>query len=94
MAEGNAAGPLTFAVTGGEPRVDLSLRMDVDGAFIADVMTERSLAQPPPIRLGSFRGRLPAATRETLASQVNTADLGWNFNAGFYGSLYDELMKR
>ena len=33
------------------------------------------------------------ATRDTLATQVNTADLGWNFNAGFYGSLYDELTK-
>ena len=33
------------------------------------------------------------ATRETLAMQVNTADLGWNFNAPFYGSLYDELKK-
>ena len=33
------------------------------------------------------------ATRDTLAMQVNTADLGWNFNAAFYGSLYDELKK-
>ena len=33
------------------------------------------------------------ATRDTLAMQVNTADLGWMFNAGFYGSLYDELKK-
>ena len=33
------------------------------------------------------------ATRETLAMQVKTDDLGWNFNAQFYGSLYDELKK-
>lgn len=33
------------------------------------------------------------ATRETLAMQVKTDDLGWTFNAGFYGSLYDELKK-
>ena len=33
------------------------------------------------------------ATRDTLAMQVNTSDLGWNFNAAFYGSLYDELTK-
>jgi cyclase len=32
------------------------------------------------------------ATRETLASQVKQDDLGWNFNAGFFGNLYDELM--
>ena len=34
------------------------------------------------------------ATKETLASQVKTEDLGWMFNAGFYGSLYDELTKK
>ena len=34
------------------------------------------------------------ATRDTLASQVKTDDLGWMFNAGFYGSLYDELTKK
>ena len=33
-------------------------------------------------------------TRETLASQVKTDDIGWNFNAQFYGSLYDELTKK
>ena len=33
------------------------------------------------------------ATRETLASQMKTDDLGWNFNAQFYGSLYDEMKK-
>ena len=34
------------------------------------------------------------ATKETLAMQVKTDDLGWTFNAGFYGSLYDELSKK
>ena len=34
------------------------------------------------------------ATRETLAMQVKTDDIGWNFNAQFYGSLYDELTKK
>ena len=33
------------------------------------------------------------ATRDTLAMQVDTSDLGWMFNAAFYGSLYDELKK-
>jgi cyclase len=33
------------------------------------------------------------ATRDTLASQMKTDDLGWRFNPGFYGSLYDELTK-
>ena len=34
------------------------------------------------------------ATRDTLATQVKTDDIGWNFNAQFYGSLYDELTKK
>ena len=34
------------------------------------------------------------ATKEQLAMQVKTDDLGWMFNAGFYGSLYDELTKK
>jgi len=34
------------------------------------------------------------ATKEQLAKQMKTDDLGWMFNAGFYGSLYDELTKK
>jgi glyoxylase-like metal-dependent hydrolase (beta-lactamase superfamily II) len=33
------------------------------------------------------------ATRDTLAAQVKTDDLGWTFNPQFYGSLYDELSR-
>jgi glyoxylase-like metal-dependent hydrolase (beta-lactamase superfamily II) len=33
------------------------------------------------------------ATRETLAMQVRTDDLGWTFQPAFYGSLYDEIAK-
>jgi cyclase len=34
------------------------------------------------------------ATKDQLASQVKTDDLGWMFQAAFYGSLYDELTKK
>lgn len=34
------------------------------------------------------------ATKDTLAMQMKTDDLGWMFNAAFYGSLYDELTKK
>jgi glyoxylase-like metal-dependent hydrolase (beta-lactamase superfamily II) len=34
------------------------------------------------------------ATKEQLASQVKTDDLGWQFNPQFYGQLYDELTKK
>jgi cyclase len=33
------------------------------------------------------------ATRDTLASQVKTEDLGWQLNPQFFGQLYDELKK-
>ena len=33
------------------------------------------------------------ATREQLAAQVKTDDLGWQFNPQFFGQLYDELKK-
>jgi glyoxylase-like metal-dependent hydrolase (beta-lactamase superfamily II) len=34
------------------------------------------------------------ATKETLATQVKTDDLGWKLNAAFYGQLYDELAQK
>ncbi len=34
------------------------------------------------------------ATRDQLAAQVKTDDLGWTFNAAFYGGLYDELQAK
>src|SRR5688572_25956656 len=33
------------------------------------------------------------ATRDTLASQVKTDDLGWQFNPKFFNQLYDELTR-
>ena len=34
------------------------------------------------------------ASKDTLAMQVKTDDLGWTFQPAFYGSLYDELTKK
>jgi glyoxylase-like metal-dependent hydrolase (beta-lactamase superfamily II) len=34
------------------------------------------------------------ATRDQLAMQVRTEDLGWQFNPQFFGQLYDELTKK
>jgi len=34
------------------------------------------------------------ASKDQLAAQVKTDDLGWQFNAGFWGSFYDELSKK
>jgi len=33
------------------------------------------------------------ATKDQLASQVKTDDLGWQFQPAFFGSLYDELTR-
>jgi len=60
--------PLTFGVSGGNPRVDLAMRVEADGSAVVDVLTVWSLAQPSPARLGAFRGRLPTATLEALAT--------------------------
>ena len=40
---------------------------------------------------GAVKG---GATRETLAAQMKTDDLGWQFNPQFYGQLYDELTRK
>lgn len=34
------------------------------------------------------------ATRDTLAMQVDTTDLGWKFNAQVFGGIYDEVTKK
>jgi cyclase len=34
------------------------------------------------------------ATRDTLAMQVDTTDLGWKFNPQVFGGIYDEITKR
>jgi len=34
------------------------------------------------------------ATRDQLAAQIKTDDLGWQFNPMFYGQLYDELTRK
>ena len=34
------------------------------------------------------------ATRDQLASEVKTDDLGWQFAPQFYGQLYDELARK
>ena len=34
------------------------------------------------------------ATKDTLATMVDTTDLGWKFNAQVYGGIYDEITKK
>ena len=62
--------PVTFSVSNSRPPVDLSLRAAEDGSFVVDILTQASLAQRLPVRLGAFRGRLAP---ETLARLVGVA---------------------
>jgi hypothetical protein len=71
--DGRVPFPVTFSVSGSNPRVDLSLRAAEDGTFIVDVLTETSLGQRPPARLGAFRGRLQPETLERLAGVAAAA---------------------
>jgi cyclase len=70
-----------IAIAGrGEPKS----RADVE-AFRTKMATLISRAQDA-IKAG--------ATRETLASMVNTEDLGWKLNPNVFGNLFDEITKK
>jgi glyoxylase-like metal-dependent hydrolase (beta-lactamase superfamily II) len=77
--------------------LDAILKLDWDMALAGrgGPMT-RADVEAYKAKWDTFMGRVKAAiskgaTRETLASQVQQEDLGWNFNASFFGNLYDEL---
>ena len=53
------------------------------GSSLADIMRETGLEK------GGIYNHF--SSKEQLASQVKTNDLGWMFNPQFYGQLYDEL---
>lgn len=62
--------PIRYGVQGGSTRVDLALDVASDGSFLADVLTDSSLPQTHPLRLGRFAGQLPP---EVLASLIEWA---------------------
>ncbi len=69
--------PLRYALSVPRPPMDLELTVAADGSFVADVLTEATLAQVPPVRLGSFRGSLLAESAAALAdSAVRVAASG------------------
>lgn len=65
--------PLRYAVHGGAPRVDLDLTITADAAVVVDVLTESSLPQRPPTRLGRFSGTVPAPVLDDLAAWAQNA---------------------
>jgi glyoxylase-like metal-dependent hydrolase (beta-lactamase superfamily II) len=77
--------------------LDSILKLDWDVALAGrgGPMT-RAEVQAYKAKWDTFMGRArdavsKGATRETLMSQVKQDDLGWNFNANFFGNLFDEL---
>jgi len=70
---GADAFPIRYAVHGGLPAVDLAVEVAADGAFLLDLLTEASLAQRQPARLGRFAGRLKPTLATRLARWAATA---------------------
>lgn len=76
-SSGDAAFPLVYAISAARPQVDISFEIDADGTFSVDVLTGPSLPQPPPLRLGRFRGRVDRSVAARLAGIVQrTAGTG------------------
>ena len=77
--------------------LDSILKLDWDVALAGrgGPMT-RAEVQAYKVKWDTFMTRVrdaisKGATKETLATQVKQDDLGWMFNAAFFGNLYDEL---
>jgi hypothetical protein len=67
--------PVRYGVGGGRPRIDLSVTVAADGTAEFDILSEESLPQSPPLRLGSFVGQIDAATTASLAGWASKAGL-------------------
>jgi glyoxylase-like metal-dependent hydrolase (beta-lactamase superfamily II) len=77
--------------------LDRILKLDFDTALAGrgNPMT-RADVQAYKAKWDTFMTRVrdavaKGATKDTLAAQVKQDDLGWAFNAAFFGNLYDEL---
>ena len=74
--------PIRYSVSGGTFQVDLTLEIAEDGSLAVEVLTESSLPQRHPVRLGRFAGRLePAVVRALTAwasalAASTSADMG------------------
>ena len=74
--------PIRYSVAGGTSQVDLTLEIAEDGSLAVEVLTESSLPQRHPVRLGRFAGRLePALVRALTAwasalAASTSADMG------------------
>jgi glyoxylase-like metal-dependent hydrolase (beta-lactamase superfamily II) len=77
--------------------LDSILKLDWDVALAGrGAPMTRAEVQAFKVKWDTFMSRVKeavskGATKDTLASQVKQDDLGWSFNAAFFGNLFDEL---
>ena len=79
--------------------LDGVLKLDFEMAISAAAIRRRGRGRELPQDLCALIGRATdaikgGASKDTLAMQVKTDDLGWQFNPQFYGQLYDELTRK
>ncbi|WP_163507492.1 hypothetical protein [Fodinicola acaciae] len=65
--------PIGFQIHGGTPAVAFSALVAEGGALTVDLLTAASLPQNPPVRLGSFAGRLSRSVADSLAAWAASA---------------------
>jgi hypothetical protein len=61
-------GSIVYALSSARPEVDIEFTVAPDGQLTVDVMTEWSLPQSRPVRLGRFAGHVTEALLERLAA--------------------------
>jgi hypothetical protein len=59
-----------YSVQGGSPRIDVVFEVDAEGSATVQVLTEASLPQERPVRLGTFAGDVPPGFVELLERWV------------------------
>src|SRR5579871_1322056 len=64
--------PIRYVVSGGTLQVDLTFEVAENGASVVEILTESSLPQTHPVRLGRFAGQLAADTQSVLADWART----------------------
>src|SRR5258708_27968042 len=74
--------PIRYSVAGGTSQVDLTLEIAEDGSLAIEVLTESSLPQRHPVRLGRFAGRLEPGLVGALTEWASTLEASTSDDAG------------
>ncbi len=81
--------PICYSVSGGTSQVDLTWEIAEDGRLEVEVLTESSLPQRHPVRLGRFVGRFESAPLQALTEWASTLEASTSGDMGtlVYGSV-------